>query len=168
MATVTSKVTWPNYSTTNVQSVASKTDNTSLSKDAFLQLLVTQLKNQDPLQPQDNAEFISQMAQFTSVEQLMNMSEQLSALNQNLGTASGMIGKTVSWYELDDKGTTNLISDVVDSIVSSEGTLYAKFSDNTLIKLTDIVTISETNGAEEDSDTAGSSEDTSAEGADTP
>ncbi|WP_127495827.1 flagellar hook capping FlgD N-terminal domain-containing protein [Paenibacillus glycanilyticus] len=143
MATVSSKVMWPNYSTSNVKAAGKDTDKNALGKDAFLELLVTQLKNQDPLQPQDNAAFITQMAQFTSVEQLMNMSDQLSLLNQNLGTASSIIGKTVSWYELDDAGQTKLMYDTVNSIVSQDGTLYAKFTDETMIKLSDVVTVSD-------------------------
>ncbi|ACT02083.1 flagellar hook capping FlgD N-terminal domain-containing protein [Paenibacillus sp. JDR-2] len=143
MATVSSKVMWPNYSTSNVKAAGKDTDKNALGKDAFLELLVTQLKNQDPLQPQDNAAFITQMAQFTSVEQLMNMSDQLSLLNQNLGTASSIIGKTVSWYELDDAGQTKLMYDAVNSIVSQDGTLYAKFADETMIKLSDVVTVSD-------------------------
>jgi Flagellar hook capping protein len=143
MATVSSKVMWPNYSTSNVKAAGKDTDKNALGKDAFLQLLVTQLKNQDPLQPQDNAAFITQMAQFTSVEQLMNMSDQLALLNQNLGTASSIIGKTISWYEMDKEGNTNLLYDVVNSIVSQDGSLYAKFADETMIKLSDVVTVSD-------------------------
>ncbi|MCK9858172.1 flagellar hook capping FlgD N-terminal domain-containing protein [Paenibacillus sp. ATY16] len=165
MATVSSKVMWPNYSTSNVKAAGKDTDKNALGKDAFLELLVTQLKNQDPLQPQDNAAFITQMAQFTSVEQLMNMSDQLSLLNQNLGTASSIIGKTVSWYELDDAGQTKLMYDTVNSIVSQDGTLYAKFADETMIKLSDVVTVSDkapeaNQSGDESEETTGSTEGT--------
>ncbi|WP_341282479.1 flagellar hook capping FlgD N-terminal domain-containing protein [Paenibacillus sp. FSL H8-0537] len=149
MAVVTNKVIWPNYDQTNVK-IAGKTedDKTSLSKDAFLELLVTQLKNQDPLSPQSNTEFIAQMAQFTSVEQLMNMNKQLTQLNSDIGSASTMIGKSVTWQELDDKGSTVMYTDVVKSIVATDGVLYAKFEDNTMIKVSDIVTISDQTPAE--------------------
>jgi flagellar basal-body rod modification protein FlgD len=51
-----------------------------LGKDAFLQLLVTQLQHQDPLQPQDNSAFLAQLAQFTSVESLEQIKSDMSSL----------------------------------------------------------------------------------------
>lgn len=77
-----------------------------MDKDAFLQLLVAQLKNQDPSNPMDNNEFISQSAAFSSLEQLINLSEKLDSLNklvENLSsnnqllTASNFIGKEVKY-----------------------------------------------------------------------
>lgn len=52
----------------------------SLGKDVFLKLLVTQLRYQDPLNPQDNSAFVAQMAQFTSLEQLQNINATLTRL----------------------------------------------------------------------------------------
>ncbi|NLP37833.1 MAG: flagellar hook capping protein [Firmicutes bacterium] len=51
-----------------------------LGKDAFLQLLVTQLRYQDPLNPQDNGAFIAQMAQFSALEQMQNLNESMNQL----------------------------------------------------------------------------------------
>lgn len=76
----------------------------ALGKDEFLKLLVAQLRHQDPLNPADGQEFAAQLAQFTSVEQLMQINQSLG--NQNAGYASminsmnasaamATIGKTV-------------------------------------------------------------------------
>lgn len=61
-----------------------------LGKDAFMQLLVTQLRYQDPLNPMDNQAFMAQMAQFSALEQMMNMSESMEKSN-----AHALIGKIV-------------------------------------------------------------------------
>lgn len=72
----------------------------ALGKDDFLQLLVAQLQNQDPLNPSDPTEFTAQLAQFSSLEQLFEVNENLTGLaSANAGmermTAIGMIGKEV-------------------------------------------------------------------------
>ncbi|MDF9409306.1 MAG: Basal-body rod modification protein FlgD [Pelotomaculum sp. PtaB.Bin104] len=69
----------------------------TLDKDAFLQLFVTQLQNQDPASPQDTSAFISQMAQFTMLEQLTNMNTEITKLklSQEMGQASALIGHQV-------------------------------------------------------------------------
>ncbi|MCA0754039.1 flagellar hook capping protein [Paenibacillus sp. N4] len=122
---ISTRSVWPNYSTSNVQAAAKKSGTDTLGKDQFLSILVTQLRNQDPMQPLQDKEFIAQMAQFTSVEQLMNMSSELSLLRQNIGSASSLIGKTVEWNEYDDAGEVVTLNGVVDSILSKDGVLYA-------------------------------------------
>lgn len=52
----------------------------SLGRDMFLQLLITQLQNQDPMQPQENGEFLAQLAQFSSLESLQQIKDDMSAL----------------------------------------------------------------------------------------
>lgn len=59
-----------------------KTD--QLGKDAFLKLLVTQLQHQDPTKPQDDAQFITQLATFSSLEKLTSMDTSLQAIGQLL------------------------------------------------------------------------------------
>ena len=54
------------------------------NRDTFLQLLVTQIRNQDPLSPQDPTEFITQLAQFSSLEQLLEMRQSLQAIEDTL------------------------------------------------------------------------------------
>jgi flagellar basal-body rod modification protein FlgD len=78
-----------------------KTKGSVLDKDSFLLLLVTQFKYQDPLNPMDDKEFISQMAQFSSLEQLMNLNTGMGGLttatnNQQMINATSYIGKQVT------------------------------------------------------------------------
>ena len=68
----------PAPSATNASNAIEKKDD--LGKDAFLRLLVTQLQHQDPLDPQDNSEFLAQLAQFTSLESLQQIKEDMAAL----------------------------------------------------------------------------------------
>lgn len=83
------------YTTT---STTATTSNNTLGKEAFLQILCTQLKYQNPLDPQDPAEFLTQLSQMTQVEQLTNISESMT----NMKTAGDMnqwisaIGKKVN------------------------------------------------------------------------
>ena len=77
------------------------TGNDELGKEQFLQLLVTQLQNQDPLNPMEDQEFIAQMAQFSSLEQLMNLNTSMQGLtdatnNQQMFSATNYIGKYVT------------------------------------------------------------------------
>ncbi|UOF89361.1 flagellar hook capping protein [Fodinisporobacter ferrooxydans] len=67
----------------NVAQSITQATNNALGKDAFLQLLVTQMKYQDPLQPMNNTQFVSQLAQFSSLEQMSNVAnEQQSMITQ--------------------------------------------------------------------------------------
>ena len=116
---------WPNYSASNV-SKAAGTERQAMGKDQFLSILITQLQNQDPMQPMEDKEFIAQMAQFTSLEQLMNISTQLTDMRQSLGYSSSLIGKKVSWLEYNNEGKTSVKSGVIDSILIRDGVNYAK------------------------------------------
>ncbi len=79
-------------------SIQEATGMEGLGQDAFLQLLLAQLKNQDPLQPMDNTEFISQMAQLNSLNELMALNKTMSSLitAQMVTQGSALIGKTIS------------------------------------------------------------------------
>lgn len=64
----------------------------AMGRDAFLKLLVAQLKNQDPLKPQDNAQFVAELAQFSSLEQTMGINDRLDMLaTQNLGLQNSQV-----------------------------------------------------------------------------
>lgn len=76
------------------------TGSQSLGKDAFLQLLVTQLKNQNPLSPQDNGAFVAQLAQFSSLEGINTLNDSVNAISSNFSSsqalqASSLVGRSV-------------------------------------------------------------------------
>ncbi|REE94420.1 flagellar basal-body rod modification protein FlgD [Paenibacillus taihuensis] len=142
---ISTRNVWPYYSSENVQAATNKKADTSLGKDDFLRILVTQLQNQDPMQPLQDKDFIAQMAQFSSVEQLVNMSDQLAGLRQSLGIVSSMIGKNVQWYDYADSGEMVAQSGTVDSIIIKDKVQYARIGDQD-VKLDDIVSISDKGG----------------------
>ncbi|WP_217585603.1 flagellar hook assembly protein FlgD [Lentibacillus saliphilus] len=100
----------------------SRTPSSELGKDEFMKILMAQLQNQDPLNPMEDREFISQMASFSSLEQMMQMSNSIDHLVQNQLTSpvirySHMIGKEVSYQSYDEE--TDEPGDIMTSKVIS-------------------------------------------------
>ena len=93
------------YNRANVQN--GRKASHELGKDDFLTLLATQLQNQDPTEPMENTEFISQMAQFSSLEQMTNMSNSFGKLASYITSseATSTLGKKV---ELNIGDTTTI------------------------------------------------------------
>src|SRR5690625_2077249 len=99
-----------------------RTPSSELGKDEFMKILMAQLQHQDPLSPMDDREFISQMATFSSLEQLMNMASSIDTLVQSQLISpviqySHMIGQNVS-YEKRDEATNQLIEVVESKVIS--------------------------------------------------
>jgi flagellar basal-body rod modification protein FlgD len=92
--------------------ISSIQKNTEVSSDMFLNLLVTQLKNQDPLSPTDNTAFVAQLAQFSSLEGINNLNSSFAGVSDSMDALSnfgmaGLIGKnaTVKGSSFVFKGT---------------------------------------------------------------
>ena len=89
----------------------------AVSREQFLQILVTELTSQDPLEPLDNSEFMQQLVGLQSLEQTAALTDSLRSFERfmSMSTAANMIGKTV-------KGTVNgsLIQGVVNKVVSDQ------------------------------------------------
>ncbi|SQF99681.1 flagellar basal body rod modification protein [Paucimonas lemoignei] len=113
-------------------SASSKND--ALGKDAFLQLLVTQMKNQNPLEPQDNSEFVAQLAQFSSLESMQNLTSTVDTIAANYQSsqalqASSLVGRSV---------IVSASSTVVDTAKGMTGTVVVPSSSSTTsIKISD-------------------------------
>lgn len=114
-----------------------------LGKDAFLQLLVTQMQYQDPLNPVDNTEMIAQLAQFSSLEQMQNLNTGFNTLSGNIDqlnflSASNMLGKDVSGITAD--GT--LVEGTVER-VQLNGSLVYLTVDGELLSMAGVLSISD-------------------------
>ena len=114
--------------TASQSSVQKTSSSNGMDKDAFLQLLVAQMKYQDPLEPTSNTEYISQYATFSQVEQMQNM-----AASMELSRASSMVGKLVNVETTNSNGETKQVQGMVEYVtyennkayVSIDGTLYS-------------------------------------------
>jgi flagellar basal-body rod modification protein FlgD len=109
-----------------------------LGKDAFLKLLVAQLKYQDPSKPADGTAFIAQTAQFTQVEKLSDLAEteeKLLSAQLMLG-ASTMVGRTVSYQAADGTTGTGVVASA--SFTGSTPTLRVGATDVPLSSVTEV------------------------------
>jgi len=98
-----------------------------LGKDAFMKLLVSQLQNQDPINPQSNEDFIAQLAQFSSLEQMENLNDsflglavlqQSNALMAQLTEGSALIGQNVVYQ---DPASGEVTSGTVETVRIQDG-----------------------------------------------
>lgn len=110
----------------------------TLDRDTFLQLMVAQLRNQDPMNPTDSAEFLAQTAQFTSLEKLEDVASQTAqALSAQMAFgASTLVGRTVTYTGADGTDVTG----AVDSVrFTPEGPLLSV--DHTDVRINDVITV---------------------------
>ncbi len=114
----------PTSLTAGTANTSTASSASSVDYDAFLTLLVTQLKNQDPTEPTDSGEFLAQLASFSGVEQQLQTNEKLAELVQaNLvNQAANITGHTISSADGSQRG-------VVVSVTLTNNGLIAKLDD---------------------------------------
>lgn|SRR5690625_3033758 len=131
-----------------VQYEQQRTDETNkagdvLDKHDFLRLLTTQLRYQDPMNPIEDQDFIAQMAQFTSLEQMQNLTDQMAAFiqhqNANFVTtqAASLVGKKVTVF---DEETEETVTGIVETVRFDLGEPILTV-DDTSFKLGDVYEI---------------------------
>jgi flagellar basal-body rod modification protein FlgD len=101
-----------------------------LGKDDFMKILMTQLQNQDPLNPMQDKDFIAQMATFSTLEQITNLSKSMETFiesqgQNNLIAYNQFVGKEVTWHKLEDSTEGKTEIEEGKGIVSS-----VRFKDN--------------------------------------
>lgn len=109
--------------------------NSTLGKDAFLQLLVTQMKYQDPLNPATDTEYIAQLATFSSLEEMQNINTSLSH-----SQAYSLVGETVIMRTTTSTGASTLTTGVVDYVVIENNKAYLAINDG-LYPIEDLDTV---------------------------
>ena len=131
------KIVESNSAASLAQGADKKTSNSTVSKDQFLQLLVAQMKYQDPLEPTSNTEYISQYATFSELEQMQNMSASLE-----LARASQLVGQTVLMEVTDSAGRTTTVQGNVDYVRYENGKAYLSINGE-LYSMDDLNTVAD-------------------------
>ncbi|MCS3762621.1 flagellar hook assembly protein FlgD [Bradyrhizobium centrosematis] len=125
----------------NATDQTTTTSSNSVDYNTFLQLLIAEMKNQDPTNPMDTSQYMSQFAQLSTVEQAMQTNSKLDALlsSQSLSQANGLIGKTVSFT---DSTGASFSGKVVSVAINSDGSI-ATLQDGTKVAVGPGLTISQ-------------------------
>lgn len=131
-------------STSTTSTTSTDATSASLNYNNFLQLFMTELQNQDPTNPMDTTEQMSQLATFSSVEQQIKTNTNLSSLisQSMIGQAGSLIGKTVT----DSSGATGVVKSISVATDSSTSalTLTATLASGKTMTIGSGVTISDT------------------------
>lgn len=104
------------------------TDGSTLDMTDFYQLLTAQLVNQDPLEPTSNTEFLAQMAQFSTLQEMSDMTDAINVMTelQYASYGASMIGKNVILASWDDSGELVETTGKVDNVIFLSGLVYVE------------------------------------------
>ncbi len=141
MSTTTSATTAPvDAATRTLESMqaAERNSKSVLDKDSFMQLLIEQMANQDPLSPTSDSDFIAQLAQFSMLEQIESLNETMS-----MGQAYSMVGKNVTVGATDDTGATSFITGTVERVFRNGGIDYVVVN-GTIYPAANVVSVNHT------------------------
>lgn len=140
--------------TADIANSAGVTGNTSLGKDSFLTLLTTQLQNQDPTNPVSNEQFIAQLAQFSQLEELQNLSGQMDSLymlnaSMNNAAMTNLIGQgvvaTSDTFAYDGEGSQEIHFDAASEATGA--TVTISDADGNVVYSADMGAIGEGEGS---------------------
>ncbi len=137
-------------STSSTSSLSSE-----ISMESFLKLFVTQLQNQNPLDPTDNTEFMSQLAQFSTLEQEQQQTEYLSDANtissaslqlDQIALASTFIGKTIKYSSgsSDSSSSSETLSGVVEGVKLEEDGTVSFVIDGESVSISNFIEVEDT------------------------
>jgi flagellar basal-body rod modification protein FlgD len=118
---------------------ASSSLNSQLGETAFLQLLTTQLQNQDPLNPMDDTQSVAELAQFSAVQATTSLNDSFSSFESNFSVmqSAGLLGKTVSAQSTDSSGNVSTVTGTVKTISVVNGVPEFTLADSNGNLLTD-------------------------------
>lgn len=141
------------YMLSSYKEAKSKTGSNELGKDDFLKLLITQLQNQDPTNPMNDTDFIAQMANFSTLEQMTNINSSINKLveqdkQSQLISYHQFIGQDVTWHKVNElkDGTAEIIegSGTVAGIQFKEDQVIILLDDGTELEPANISQVNET------------------------
>lgn len=136
------------------QAQTRKTGSDILGKDDFLKILMTQLQNQDPLNPMQDKDFIAQMATFSSLEQMTNMGKSIEQFvelqkQNSMISYNQFVGKEITWHKLSEASDDSSVPEVeqgkgrVASIQFKENEVYFILEDGTKLEPANVSQVSE-------------------------
>ena len=123
-----------------------KAEEDYLGREAFLKMLVAQLQNQDPLNPMEGSDFSAQLAQFSSLEQMNNISQQMTSMNQraSLSEAYAMLGKKIQSFNPE----TGRVTEGTVSSIRRDGDSIFLMVGNTAVSPNDVSAVYPADAAE--------------------